>query len=505
MGLFRSRPTFHVSGRSEAPHTTPRGVNRGCRYGYPCRSNPGADTPSHPKDTPLDDTDTIEHHPLTDIAAEREFIGGTIRVPGTLATTIRTMNDPGMFTEPLGECAWQCVMELFATSKPITVSTVRAAMITKPGMNATTVSGWLATLHAEAPLLGDQVLDTATRVEDLHRRRIADVQLRSAAAANLRADGTAEHTLTAIESALTELRTGIATADQVVAGFDALESALELLTARSEGNVPIGITTGSADLDKALDGGFEAGRVYANGGRPGSGKTIFGVDCARAALRSGTGVIFVTLEMPPDEIFNRILSAEAQLDSRLFRSGKLDSDQWAKVATASTGLPWDNLIFIDRPGITIEVMSALVAQSSNQLRAAGVKDILVVVDYLQIMGFDGPSNASRQQVLGVISREMKNMARTAQVAVLMLCQLGRGVDTRPPTMSDLRESGDIEANADSVILLYNPSSVDPEDRPGEVDFILAKNRGGQAGVIVDRVSRFRYSSFTDRAHTTGDW
>lgn len=449
--------------------------------------------------------DTEQHNPLADPAIEHELIGGTLRVPKTLGETIRTIT-PDSFTDPIAACAWECVMELFSTNKTVTMSTVRTAMITKPGMNATTVSGWLANVNAAGPLLADQVEDAAHRVEDLHRRRTADIQLRSVMVDNMRPDGSAEHTLAAIESALTQVRTGIATTDQVVSGPDALESTLELLSQRAAGTLPPGIPTGSVDLDRALDGGYEPGRVYAVGGRPGTGKTLFGVDSARAALRSGAGAVVVTIEMPPEEIFNRMLSAEANLDSTLFRTGKLTDEDWTKVATAGASLPWDNLIFIDRPNITVEIAAALVAQAVNQLRDNGVENVLVLVDYLQIMGFDGPANTTRQQVLGHITRNMKIIARLNRIPVVMLCQTGRGTDARPPTMSDLRESGDIESNSDVIWLLHNPSTVDPEDRPGEVDFILAKNRGGLAGVTVSRVSRFRYSSFADRAPSSqGDW
>ena len=234
-----------------------------------------------------------------------------------------------------------------------------------------------------------------------------------------------------------------------------------------------GMPTGYTKLDNVIVGMGSADLVLI-GARPGMGKTSFAMNIATAAAEKTKKVVCVfNLEMSADQLANRMLSSEAQIDSFKLRSGQLEPEDWEAIAYASNRLSEMDILIDDTPGITVTGMK-------SKLRR--VKNLgLVVIDYLQLMQGDS-HNDNRVQEVGEISRGLKLLAKELGVPVICCAQLSRGPENRPdkrPMLSDLRDSGAIEQDADIVLFLYRDEyykEETPEQSVAEV--IVAKNRHG---------------------------
>ena len=261
-----------------------------------------------------------------------------------------------------------------------------------------------------------------------------------------------------------------------------------------------GVPSGLIDLDD-ITSGFHPGELIIVAGRPGMGKTALALSMGRnAAVMDKTGVGIFSLEMANHQLAMRLLCAEGRVDSHLVRTGKLPKAQWKNLSIAVGNLAEAPIYLDDTPGMSVLEVRA----KSRRLKAE--HDIgLIIVDYIQLM--TGPKGAeSRQQEISQISRSLKALAKEIEVPVLGLSQLSRAVESRSdrrPQLSDLRESGAIEQDADVVIFLYRPwvYSHEDEDR-GKTEIIVAKQRNGPTGIVeatfVDRFARFEnMSAFAD--------
>lgn len=261
-----------------------------------------------------------------------------------------------------------------------------------------------------------------------------------------------------------------------------------------------GVPSGLIDLDD-ITSGFHPGELIIVAGRPGMGKTALALSMGRnAAVMDKTGVGMFSLEMANHQLAMRLLCAEGRVDSHLVRTGKLPKAQWKNLSIAVGNLAEAPIYLDDTPGMSVLEVRA----KSRRLKAE--HDIgLIIVDYIQLM--TGPKGAeSRQQEISQISRSLKALAKEIEVPVLGLSQLSRAVESRSdrrPQLSDLRESGAIEQDADVVIFLYRPwvYSHEDEDR-GKAEIIVSKQRNGPTGIVeatfVDRFARFEnMSAFAD--------
>ncbi|MBQ2726459.1 MAG: replicative DNA helicase [Clostridia bacterium] len=234
-----------------------------------------------------------------------------------------------------------------------------------------------------------------------------------------------------------------------------------------------GMPTGFDSLDNVIVGMNEADLVLV-GARPGMGKTSFAMNIAtESALKTKKTVCVFNLEMSADQLASRMLSSEAQIDSYKMRSGKLEAEDWNAIAHASSRLSETEILIDDTPGITVTGMK-------SKLRR--VKNLgLVVVDYLGLMSGDKHTD-NRVQEVGEISRGLKVMAKELKVPIICCAQLNRGPENRPdkrPNLSDLRDSGAIEQDADIVLFLYRDEYYKDETVDQSVaEVIIAKNRHG---------------------------
>ena len=239
-----------------------------------------------------------------------------------------------------------------------------------------------------------------------------------------------------------------------------------------------GTPTGFAALDGVIVGMGDSDLVLI-GARPGMGKTSFAMNIAtEAAIKTQKTVCVFSLEMSAEQLATRMLSSEAQIDSYKLRSGKLEKEDWDALAHASNRLSGTEILIDDTPGITVTAMK-------SKLRR--VKNLgLVVVDYLQLMQGDR-HNDNRVQEVGDISRGLKLLAKELSVPVICCAQLSRGPENREnkrPMLSDLRDSGAIEQDADIVMFLYRDDYYNEDSEKRNIaECIVAKNRHGETGKV----------------------
>ena len=254
----------------------------------------------------------------------------------------------------------------------------------------------------------------------------------------------------------------------------------------------VGVPTGYADLDK-LTGGLQPSDLIIIAARPAVGKSSLGLGIAyNAAVHHAKTVALFVLEMSSEQIVQRMLAMETGIDSHRLRLGYIDDSEWSSVTRAFGRLSEANIFIDDTAGVTIMDLRS----KARRLHAERGLD-LIIIDYLQLMSATG-RNENRVQEISAISRALKQLARELNVPVIALAQLSRAVEQRTshvPMLSDLRESGSIEQDADIVGFIYREDVYDPDtERKGIADLIIAKHRNGPVGTVhlrfFDRTARF---------------
>ena len=288
------------------------------------------------------------------------------------------------------------------------------------------------------------------------------------------------------------------TQDRLKKGFEKIDPVLHEtfekidMIASHKGSV-IGVPSGFSDLDVKTTG-FQKGDLIIIAGRPGMGKTSFALNMMRnAAIDSNKKIGFFSLEMANDQLAMRLLCAEARVDSNLVRQGNLPKSQYKNLSLAVGPLSKADIYLDDTPALSILELRAKARRLKNDVDAD-----MIIVDYLQLM--EGPKGLeSRQQEIATISRSMKALAKELDVPIVALSQLSRAVENRTgskrPQLSDLRESGAIEQDADVVIFLFRPYVYSNEDEDdGKAELIIAKQRNGPTGIVeatyINRYTRF---------------
>lgn len=261
----------------------------------------------------------------------------------------------------------------------------------------------------------------------------------------------------------------------VLNALDRIEAA-----SRMKGSVT-GIPTGFIDLDYKTSG-FQPSDLILIAARPSMGKTAFVLNIAQyMAFHNDVTVAVFSLEMSKEQLVNRFLSLESKVDSQAIRTGNLSDDDWAKLIEGAGTIGKSNLIIDDTPGISISELRSKCRKYKLENNLG-----IVMIDYLQLMTGSKKTD-SRQQEISDISRSLKELARELNVPVVALSQLSRAVEQRPehrPMLSDLRESGAIEQDADVVMFLYRDDYYNKDsDMKGIAEVIIAKQRNGPIGTV----------------------
>ncbi|ARK21742.1 replicative DNA helicase [Sporosarcina sp. P26b] len=255
---------------------------------------------------------------------------------------------------------------------------------------------------------------------------------------------------------------------------------IELLHTR-KGDVT-GIPTGFRDLDK-ITAGFQRNDLIIVAARPSVGKTAFALNVAQnVATKTDENVAIFSLEMGAEQLVMRMLCAEGNIDAQVLRTGNLEADDWRKLTMAMGSLSNAGIFIDDSPGIRINEIRSK-CRRLQQEHGLG----MIMIDYLQLIMGSGRGSDNRQQEVSEISRSLKALARELKIPVIALSQLSRGVEQRQdkrPMMSDLRESGSIEQDADIVSFLYREDYYDKEtEMQNMIEIIIAKQRNGPTGTV----------------------
>lgn len=262
--------------------------------------------------------------------------------------------------------------------------------------------------------------------------------------------------------------------------------------AQSSGNV-IGIPTGLPDVDR-VTGGFQEGHFNILAARPGMGKTTYAIaETYDISVKQGLPSVFYSLEMTAKELMTKLIALEANLDNGKVKKGFLSVDEWSRIHAAVAVLAKSPVTIVDNLTSWQSIRMDITRRVSNKQCA------FVVIDYIQLMGMENWKGGNREQEVSTISRGIKRTAQTLKIPIRGIAQLSRSVETRggnkKPMLSDLRESGSLEQDANSVTFLYRPEyyGVEVSDETnlptqGLCEVIIAKNRGGVTGTVPVRVN-----------------
>ena len=261
-----------------------------------------------------------------------------------------------------------------------------------------------------------------------------------------------------------------------------------------------GVSTGYYDLDD-ITSGFQKSELIIIAARPSMGKSSLVLNIAEhAGTKEKIPTLIFSMEMSAQQVAQNMLCSTAKIDAHLLRTGKLDDNQFSNLSLAMGDLSESEIYIDDTPGLGLLELRAKARRLKLQHNIQ-----MIIIDYLQLM--EGRNAENRQQEISTISRGLKALARELEVPVIAVSQLNRSVETRDghtPRMSDLRESGSIEQDADVIILLHREDYYDPTKRPGEVDLNIAKQRNGPTGKVkltflreILRVENYQHNTSSD--------
>ncbi|MDP9398409.1 MAG: replicative DNA helicase [Actinomycetota bacterium] len=436
----------------------------------------------------------LDRTPPQDLPAEQSVLGGMLLSKDAIADVVELLrgND---FYRPAHELVYEAILDLYGRGEPADAVTV-AAELTKRGEIAR-VGGapYLHTLISMVPTAAAAGYYAEIVRERAVLRRLVEAGTRIVQL-GYGGDGEVDAIVDRAQAEIygvTERRTS----EDYVPLAAVMESTLDEIEAiGSRGGEMVGVPTGFADLD-SLTNGLHSGQMVIVAARPAVGKSTMALDVARsAAIKNQLTTCFFSLEMGRNEITMRLLSAEARVPLHHMRTGTMTDDDWNRLARRMGEVSAAPLFIDDSPNMTMMEIRAKCRRlkQRHDLR-------LVIIDYLQLMT-SGKRVENRQQEVSEFSRSLKLLAKELEVPVIALSQLNRGPEQRTdkkPLLSDLRESGSLEQDADLVMLLHREDLYERESpRAGEADIIVAKHRNGPT-TTVTVAFQGHYSRFVDMA------
>ncbi|MCL8026683.1 replicative DNA helicase [Nocardioides sp. BSK12Z-3] len=400
------------------------------------------------------------------------------------------------FYRPAHESIFDAIIDLYGRSEPADMITVAHELQRRGELQKIGGAPYLHTLSANVPIAANAGYYAEIVREKAILRKLVDagtkiVQIGYAGEGEV--DSIVDEAQAEVYK-IADKRNG----EDYVPLADIMDGVLDEIEAIGNREAGVyGVPTGFADFDD-LTNGLHGGQMIIVAARPAMGKSTFALDLVRAAsIHNGLASVFFSLEMTRSEITMRLLSAEAKVPLNHIRNGNMTDDDWQKLARKMGEVSSSPVFIDDSPNMTMMEIRAKARRLKQQ------HDLkLIVIDYLQLMS-SGKKVESRQLEVSEFSRQIKLLAKELEVPIIALSQLNRGPEQRGdkrPMMSDLRESGSIEQDADMVILLHRDDVYEKESqRPGEADLIVAKHRNGATRDIVVAFQG-HYSRFVDMAH-----
>ncbi len=416
--------------------------------------------------------------PPNDMMAEQCVLGAMLLSIDAVGEVVEVVIGDD-FYRPAHEQIFGTIIDLYGRGEPVDPVTVAAELGRRGLLVKIGGAPYLHDLIASVPLASNAGFYADIVREKAILRKLQDASTRIAqwsAAGEGEVDAIVDRSQAEM-MAVTDRRSG--TDYQSVAAL--LPGALDEIEAIAGRGERGGVPTGFADLDDVVHG-LQPGQMLVVGARPGVGKSTLGLDLARAAaVTHGLPTVIFSLEMSHTEIMMRLLAAEGSVPLENLRSGQMRDDDWTRVANVMTRISEAPLYIDDSANLS---MTEIRAKARRLKQRQGLR--LIIIDYLQLMS-SGRRVESRQVEVSEFSRQIKLIAKELGVPVVALSQLNRGPEQRTdrrPQLSDLRESGAVEQDADLVILMHRPDMYDPaSSRVGEVDLHLAKHRNGPTATI----------------------
>jgi replicative DNA helicase len=426
------------------------------------------------------------------MGAEQCVLGGMLLSKDAIADVVEVVR-PGDFYRPAHQAIFEAIIDLYGRGEPADPTLVADELLKRGEIARVGGIPYLHTLVATVPTAANASYYAKIVQERAVLRRLVEAGTRIVQL-GYSGDGEVDEVVDRAQAAVYEV-TERRTTEDYVRLEDVMPLTLEEIEAiDSHGGGMTGVPTGFADLDE-LTNGLHPGQMIVVAARPALGKSTLGLDFARsAAIKHGLATCIFSLEMGRTEITMRLLSAEARVPLHHMRSGKMTDEDWARLARRMGEVAEAPLFIDDSPNIT---MMEIRAKARRLKQRHDLK--LIVVDYMQLMS-SAKRVENRQQEVSEMSRSMKLLAKELEVPVVAISQLNRGAEQRTdkkPQLSDLRESGSIEQDADMVILLHREDAYEKESpRAGEADLIVAKHRNGPTDTITVAFQG-HYSRFVD--------
>jgi len=433
--------------------------------------------------------------PPQDVDAEQSVLGSMLISKDAIADVLEVAKAHD-FYRPAHETIFDAITDLYARGEPADPVTVSAELNRRGELIRVGGAPYLHTLSASVPIAANAGYYADIVREKSILRRLVDAGTKIAQL-GYAGEGQVDDTVDRAQAEIYAITENRASEDYAPLS-SIMEGTLDEIEAISNRDGGLtGVPTGFSDLDE-LTNGLQAGQMVIVAARPAMGKSTLGLDICRAASihNNMTSVIF-SLEMTRSEITMRLLSAEGKIPLNHIRNGPMSDDDWAKLARKMGEVSSAPMFIDDSPNMT---MMEIRAKARRLKQRHDLK--LIVIDYLQLMS-SGKKVESRQLEVSEFSRQIKLLAKELGVPIVALSQLNRGAEQRAdkrPMMSDLRESGSIEQDADIVMLLHRDDAYEKEStRPGEADIIVAKHRNGPTRDVTV-LFQGHYSRFVDMAH-----
>jgi len=439
-------------------------------------------------------TAEFERTPPQDVIAEQSVLGGMLLSKDAISDVVEILRERD-FYRPAHELIYDAIIDLYGRGEPADPVTVSAELTKRGDLVRAGGAPYLHTLISSVPTAANAGYYAKIIRERAIMRRLVEagtkiVQL------GYTDEGEVDDAVDQAQAevfAVTERRE----ADDYIQLSQLLPAALDEIEKIAAGVIGQGVKTGFKDLD-ALTNGFHPGNMIVLAARPAVGKSTLGLDIARyASIHKGETSVIFSLEMSRSEITMRMLSAEARVPLNNIRSGNLTEEEWSRMARRMGEISQAPMFIDDSPNLSLMEIRA---KSRRLKQRHNLK--LIVIDYLQLMT-SGKRVENRQQEVAEFSRQLKILAKELNVPVVAISQLNRSPEQRSdkkPMLSDLRESGSIEQDADVVILLHREDLYDSQNRSGEADLIVAKHRNGPTRTITVS-AQLHFARFTDMAAT----
>jgi len=433
--------------------------------------------------------------PPQDNAAEQSVLGAMLLSKDAIADVSEILRGTD-FYRPVHEVIHDAIVDLYGRGEPADPVTVAAELQRRGELMRIGGAPYLHTLTANVPIAANAGYYAQIVHEKAILRRLVDAGTRIVQM-GYAGEGLVDDVVDQAQEVVYKI-TDRRTAEDYAPLSDLMGGVLDEIEAIGNRDAGLyGVPTGFIELDE-LTNGLHSGQMVIVAARPAVGKSTLALDLCRAAsIHNGLTSCFFSLEMTKSEIIMRLLSAESRVPLNHIRNGKLDEDNWNRLARTMASVSSAPLFIDDSPNMTMMEIRAKARRlkQRHDLR-------LIVIDYMQLMT-SGRKVESRQLEVSEFSRQIKLLAKELEVPIIALSQLNRGPEQRGdkrPMMSDLRESGSLEQDADMVILLHREDIYEKEStRPGEADLIVAKHRNGPTRDITVAFQG-HYSRFVDMAH-----